>query len=353
LFLNSIYMKNYIFLLLLACLLASCCDDEAIPVANCLSGLESFAEEAPIVDDTTFKFCQECFIIDCEEVYSSDIPFDYYYPCFNPNNPEQLAYCRDETTVFKLGYELWVIDFCTGEKKMLVDNLFYGLDWSVKDWLIYTATDQNIWKIKSNGDSLTQLTFVGNYNRLPKWSPSGSRIAYNTEQNGETHFIIASENGVSIDTIDELYTSGAWSWIDEKRICYWIALSNGTPTPLQMNYYNLETKEIKSLHTLTVGSTNDSLVQFTAPLLRENSVLWFSIGLIGKTDLETGNYEIIRKRGRQEWFQEQMSVRPRGEQILYNNRVMHSIDECHLDSEFGFFLIDIDGKNNKRIKMPE
>ncbi len=344
-------MKNCIFLLL-ASLLASCCDDDGQPVSTCLKGLDSFTKASPIVDDTTFKFCQDC-ILTCEELYTSDVPFDYYYPCFNPNNPEQLAYCRDETTVFKPGYELWVIDFCTGERKMLVDNLFYGLDWSIKDWLIYTATDQNIWKIKSNGDSLTQLTFVGAYNRYPKWSPNGDRIAYDIEQNGSTLFIIADEKGVPIDTIDELLASGAWSWIDEKRICYLITVPNTWPTLVQLNYYDLETDEIKYLHTLTIGSTNDNLVQYTAPLLKENSVLWFSIGLIGKTNLETGDFTIIRKRGRQEWFQEQMTIQPDGEKILYNNRVMQSIDECHVDSEFGFFLIDVDGNNNKRIKIPE
>jgi len=348
-------MRNILFLIIVYGVFSSCCDDDGLGMARCLKGLDYYSENAPISDDTTFRFCYgECEFIECEEIYSSDIPFDYYYPCFNPKNAEQLAYCRDRTTDIKLGYELWVIDFCNGEQKMLADNVFYGLDWSVKDWLIYTGTDQNIWKIKSNGDSLTQLTFVGDYNRYPKWSPKGDRLAFQRQTgNNLSILIIVDEDGVVLDTIEQLTSVGQWSWIDENRICYMIAVPNTSPTIEQMNYYNLETKEIKFLHNLTIGITNDSIVLYTASMPNENSVIWLSMDLIGKTNLSTGKFEILRHAFRQEWFQEQLTIRPGDDQILYSNRVMHSIDECHLDSEFGFFLIDVDGMNNKRIKIPE
>lgn len=49
--------------------------------------------------------------------------------------------------------------------------------WSPKgDWIVFHSSAQ-IYKIKTNGDSLTQLTFSGR-NFFPNWSPNGSKIAY-------------------------------------------------------------------------------------------------------------------------------------------------------------------------------
>ena len=44
------------------------------------------------------------------------------------------------------------------------------------DWLVFSWGRQ-IWKIKVNGDSLTQLTFSGE-NFYPRWSPDGRKIIY-------------------------------------------------------------------------------------------------------------------------------------------------------------------------------
>ena len=50
-------------------------------------------------------------------------------------------------------------------------------DWSPQgDWIVFESSGQ-IYKIKTNGDSLTQLTFSGE-NFFPEWSPDGSKIVY-------------------------------------------------------------------------------------------------------------------------------------------------------------------------------
>lgn len=49
------------------------------------------------------------------------------------------------------------------------------------DWLTFVYGSQ-IYKIKANGDSLTQLTFEGR-NFFPSWSPNGKWIAYDNTSN--------------------------------------------------------------------------------------------------------------------------------------------------------------------------
>ena len=346
--------KKLVFIVLLP-FLASCCKDDdnnpMPPVITCMAGLDNFTEPASEVADSSIMACDDC-IQDCEELYSPAIPYDYEYPCFNPGDPEQLAYYRYDNTGFNFASELWVADFCTGEKKMIADNVLYGLDWSVKDWLVYTAADQNIWKIKSNGDSLTQLTFMGDFNRHPKWNPDGDKIAYNTQTGSFGHFIIINENGAAMDTIEELRTAGAWSWVDKDRICYMAGEYNGSFTTQKMNIYNTRTKEIRFLHNLIIRHTNDSLVLNTVSFPSDNSVVWCARGIIGKTDLSTGSFEILRERLYHEHFRF-LTVRPGEEEIVFNKGSRYYVGNCRFDTEYDFFIINKDGTEQRKIILPE
>ncbi|TAK37250.1 MAG: hypothetical protein EPO28_12370 [Saprospiraceae bacterium] len=341
--------RAFIILAMFSIVVSSCCDDEGSPtppVNNCMKGLDDFMELAAEVDDSTFMPCGDTCIVDCEELYSSAIPYDYTEPCFNPKNPEQLAYYRFDNTTLEVGSELWIADFCAGEKKMIVNNALYGLDWSVKDWLIFTADDQNIWKIKANGDSLTQLTFVGDYNRYPKWSPDGERIAFNAEIQGSQYFFIANSNGSVIDTLEELSFSSAWSWIDDNRICYLTLNSNSS----KIKSFNIENNETKLLHDIA-GDFVEYYVLSTSRLPNQNSIVWCALGVIGKTDLNTGSFTIIKRKLTQEGYWN-LSVRPNGEEILINKRTLYSAPNCKYDSEWGFYLIDKDGTNTRKIILP-
>lgn len=347
--------KELIFIVLLP-FLASCCKDDdnnnpMPPVMNCMEGLENFTEPALEVADSSIMQCDDCFA-DCEELYSPAIPYDYYYPSFNPNDPEQFAYYRFDNTKFEVASELWVADFCTGEKEMLVNNALYGLDWSIKDWLVYTADDQNIWKIKSNGDSLTQLTFVGDFNRYPKWNPDANKIAFQSEIMGNTFFFISNEFGESIDTIEELSYSRTWSWIDNDRICYFVGEFNGSFTTQKMNIYNTQTKEVDFLHNLIIQQTNDSLVLNAVSFPSDNSIVWCALGFVGKTDLSTGSFEILRERLYHERFY-YLTVRPGEKEILFSKRSMYYVENCRFDSEYDFFLINKDGTDQRKILLPQ
>ena len=345
-------MKNFSFLFS-PLLFFTCCKDKDMPPAvTCEKGLDMFAEPASEVEDTSLQWCINCQL-DCEEIYSPAIPFDYSYPCFNPNNAEQLAYYRYDNTKLDLGYELWVVDFCSGEQWKLADNAFYGLDWSVKDWLIFTATDQNIWKVKSDGDSLTQITFSGDYNRSPKWSPKGGKLAFNSEIGGQNYFFLANETGQVTDTINELKASGSWSWIDENKLFYLIGEYNGTFTITKLNLYDLQTNQSQYLHSLSIVINNDSLIQSTARLIGENAVVWSARGIIGKTNLDDGTFQILKETLKQEVYETQVTVRPGGNELVFDKRVVHDVDHCHVDSDYEFYIINKDGTNQRKIKMPQ
>ncbi len=347
-------MNKHFFILITFFLLQSCTDDElsimpSTPVL-CNIGLENSLTTASEVADSSTLACRDCFI-DCQEVFSDAIPYDYSFPCFNPKNGEQLAYYRYVNSVWSPTWELWVKDFCTGEKTMLTDKALYGLDWSVNDWLIYTASDQNIWKVKSNGDSLTQITFSGSYNRHPKWSPDASKIIYNTQTGSFSNFILSDENGITLDTLTQLNYIGSWSWIDENKFCF-ISVDTTNNRINNLNYYNIDTDEIQFIHGIEVANNSDLLVQNTSYLPIENSILWAAYGTLGKTNLATGSFEIIRERLFQERFHF-LTIRPNGQEIVVNKSSRHYTGNCQFDSEVEFYLMDTNGNNQKRIKMED
>ena len=70
-------------------------------------------------------------------------------------------------------------------------------------WIFFSMGAQ-IWKIKVNGDSLTQLPFSGR-NFYPRWSPDGRKIAF--------HIAIGDSAGIWVINADGTQRRvGRWGW---------------------------------------------------------------------------------------------------------------------------------------------
>jgi len=136
----------------------------------------------------------------------------YSEPVFNPSNPYEIIYAKKE--VYSAGdEELWKFNFCNGQSTFIANNFSHFVDWSINGWLLYTATNNQIFRIKEDGDSITQITNQSGINNTGKWSPNGSKFFM---INGSLKILNFSGN--------ELYsTSGlpvfnAVDWIDEERL---------------------------------------------------------------------------------------------------------------------------------------
>jgi hypothetical protein len=70
---------------------------------------------------------------------------------------------------------LYLYTFSTQQRIPLGERDEYLPDLSSNGWMVYSTSDKNIYKIKLNGDSLTQITFNGACSN-PKWDPSGKYI---------------------------------------------------------------------------------------------------------------------------------------------------------------------------------
>lgn len=98
----------------------------------------------------------------------------YQTIAFNPNNYNE--FCGTRLT--SNGNELYTYNLSTNELKVIAKDFFFGYPvWGRNNWILLNGKDWNIYKIKPNGDSLTQITFTNNCIR-PTWNYNGSKIIY-------------------------------------------------------------------------------------------------------------------------------------------------------------------------------
>jgi len=209
-------MKKLIYLLVLAIAIVSCRKDKYMSEKKPISSIFTSAP-VPLISHCIGDY----------DLYSTDsfdyvkqpldagffnVPYlffknNYLYasPVFNPNNPYEIIYVREDATQnATLDNEIWKFSFCTGEATLIANNFYYNLDWGSNGWIIYTGTGHRIHKIKDNGDSLTALSTQSGYNRAGKWNPSATLYWNNHEQ----EFLIKDKNGVTVSTV--LYLPIDW-----------------------------------------------------------------------------------------------------------------------------------------------
>lgn len=139
--------------------------------------------------------------------YASDSNFNEA-PSYNPNNSNKFAFLQQTTK----GTTLCTYDIKSNIiLKLYTGNIFYKPDWGITDWILFDVNN-DVYKIKSNGDSLTQIT-TGGISCNPKWNPDASKFIYNLfAGSGYNGTLVSSANGNIIDSLD--FSFGATSaWI--------------------------------------------------------------------------------------------------------------------------------------------
>lgn len=203
-------MKKYTILLYCISFLAAC-QHESVMRPTDIYEKYTVPDTLPPYQDVG------CQCVECRYLFDT-LKYSFGDVCFNPNNPAQIAYIKSRP-FFSSGFgnDIWVFDFETGKNKIIGTNAKSGLSWSAKGWLAFMATDRQIYKLKVNGDSLTQLTNRGFDCLYPEWNEKGDQIAYTTDVTGGLHLM--DEYGTQIDSI--AYTKTffpPFKWVDAKTL---------------------------------------------------------------------------------------------------------------------------------------
>lgn len=164
-------------------------------------------------------------------LYGNPIVIDSY--------PEILIYVRHRTDTGGVAAfpQIWTINMCTGEKSLLSSELVSEISVSKTGWIMYRRYDGN-WRIKVNGDSLTQL---GKLMPYFDWHPSGTKMIGLTL---DDKWALLDADGQIIQMLDSIrgHRSPRWSPDGEH-----IAFSGYTNDGSFVYMYDVASQQIKQI----------------------------------------------------------------------------------------------------------
>jgi len=250
-------MKNLLYLNLLLLAFSACIKDLPKPASGC----------EPLPVSPAFGWIYKL----PDTGYSS--------PCFNPDNPYEIIY---KEQIFADG-EMWIckLNFESEEKNYLLrGKLWSSPIWGRNDWIIFTLSDANVYKMKSDGTELTQLTFNGK-SFSPIWSYDYSKIYFNTTlivpdttrggipppNRAEPVGIAIDLDGNVLDTI-RMWNSRTVSFINDSIAFVYDLAGNGVNSELVLINVNTGTRTVLERYDPNLG-TATGIVR-----LNKNRVLW-------------------------------------------------------------------------------
>lgn len=128
-------------------------------------------------------------------------------PCFNPRNQDEIVFVRH--LVGGSEDELVKYNLSTKDHQVLFTGAVYGIpSWGSNGWILVGSSDENIYKVKENGDSLTQLTTEGG-KFYPKWDPAGERFA--CMNIGQARVIFYDSRGMPLDSLFHVRIGVSWN----------------------------------------------------------------------------------------------------------------------------------------------
>jgi hypothetical protein len=331
---------NFTLLLLFAALFFQCKDNDPIlpPPPPCFAGLDSLTIPA----------------INIDTMYPITCPFDgeiypdrykYSFPSFNPDNAEEIAFIRYD---YQQGeWSLCILNFCSGELKVLTDKVLEDVDWGNGDWIVFTGKDHQIWKIKSNGEDLTRLTNSGE-NSHPIWNVEGSEVAY-TQLGPSGDFYVIDENGILKDTILEMQYHLGYDWSSSDKFSTFTGGSDFSS--YRPGYFDWVTGEFSF-----VDEVNEMNYIFDIEWSRDNDELyWIAKRKIAKTDIYTGirtelvniPFEVNSR------YYESFTISPDFKYIVAGRENRKKVNDCDWEITQKLYIMNIDGTDERKILIPE
>ena len=284
----------------------------------------------------------------CNDTNEQD-RYDYEYPVFNPNNGEEFAYLRRDNHEPGFRSEVWIMNGRTGETRMIADQALSYLDWSPYDELLFMGLDRHVYKIKSNGDSLKQITFEGDWNRYPYWTHTGNTFTINRQIGSDEYSLLISRSGEIIDSIEHN------SLVPNPRghsALNFIAESRMRDNMFSVGYFD-ENRNFVSAYSELISDNLDHLY-YTRGLTWQNqeSVLWATKRFIGTTNIITYEHHLILETSdAQQSFK--IGINPNGTHALLQTVTQELIETCTIDRQYKLQLLDLESGELRSINPPE
>jgi hypothetical protein len=132
-------------------------------------------------------------------------------PYFNPNNNDEFLYIdKIPGSPFS---DMCIHNLVTGETNCILSGqtYLYQPRWHANGWILFRGNGNNVFRIKSNGDSLLQITTSSLFQR-PVWRPDGQAWISNNTSDFSGDIDVFDLQGNLIEVIQgEEFFKGDWS----------------------------------------------------------------------------------------------------------------------------------------------
>jgi Tol biopolymer transport system component len=258
--------------------------------------------------------------------------FQYTNPQYNPNSGDEFVFLRADRINNKT--DLCLYNLITRQFRVLVSDILSGPPkWSTKDWILFANSDYNLYKIKSSGDGLTQLT-AGGINHDPEWSPDGTQFLFIQSPN----LYLADENGIISDTLIWSTENPAWA---PDNSCILFSSSYYGAEKSGIVKYDLKTREYALIYNQPNRGTIDDHVKYLSWLPNSKEFVWTDGRGLYISDVDHFRKRKIKAFCPNHWYQ-QISVSPEGESIIADKIILEIKDETTLLSKVQIVKLPID-----------
>lgn len=259
--------------------LQSCEVDPRLPLAECPTLEELFLYVYGTSEDQVIGGGVEFITPDSGTTFAA----------FHPINQNQLiCYYSGYYTDYKssiVSYDLNTKEFSV----ILFDPKLVSLpEISSNGWLLLTLSDSQIWKVKTDGDSLTQLTY-GGINANFTWSPNADSFIYSTTMlTGIYQTLIADKNGNTIHTFPEHLIVKKPTWSADGNFIAYVEENS-----MDISIVYTDSWKIENIIKTSGEYDNNEAVLDIEIYPDSKYILWSTETELRKTDISTGHTEVL------------------------------------------------------------
>ncbi|MCA6437655.1 MAG: hypothetical protein IM600_17345 [Bacteroidetes bacterium] len=231
-----------------------------------------------------------------------------------------------------------------GIKQILAKNVLSKPSINNKGWLTFCDINFTVFKIKSNGDSLTQLT-QPNTALSSIWNPADNTIFINNNINLKTYKI--SNTGAMLDTIKNIY-----NLIQKKdSLMLFIESNSINGSSVQtICLFNTNSNIKTSIKTIPFKVADDIVSGCFLNTTNETIFYHNGFGLYKINTKGNSEIKIINSCPRNKYFH--FSISPFSQKLMATQIIAYPTSQSTLYSEYNIVEFNQDGTNETKINIP-
>lgn len=277
--------------------------------------------------------------------------FQRLAPCFNPLNVNEFIYLTQDSLFYN---SLIKYNLITKKETVILSGqrIVRQPKWGKNGWILFAGLNLQIFKVKDNGDSLTQLTSVYS-NTYPEWFgidkiffsvASGSdKIAGNK---------IIGFDGTRLDSIQATVMNTVIIYNSINDLMELAGLGGGVSDIVfmnlkskQLNYLIKDTSKIIHYTTGVTWHPNNKDIYYSTTVVGENNS-----GLVGICRLNKDSKEnVLIKNACNSRSYSLLSISPDGKKIIAERQDYQLMPDNNLLKKSDICIMDIDGRNEEKV----